>query len=110
MLESQLQSRRQHELDLEHQVAELTARVAQLSGTATSATAASKQSAQLERQVRAINNMRTVRQCDEEVIGLLDLGCAGLGTVCSWLGSCTCLQLLVKSAFLMWYCMKSCCK
>jgi phage shock protein A len=52
VLETQLQARRQHELELEQQVAELTARVAQLSGQMDSAEAASKQSTNLERQVR----------------------------------------------------------
>jgi hypothetical protein len=51
VLESQLQTRRQRELEMEQQVAELTARVAELSGAMHSAEAASKQSNHLERQV-----------------------------------------------------------
>lgn len=51
VLESQLQTRRQHELQLEQQVAELTARVSELSGQVNSAEAANKQSSHLERQV-----------------------------------------------------------
>jgi CHASE1-domain containing sensor protein len=51
VLESQLQARRQHELELEQQVAELTARVSELSGQVNSAEVANKQSSHLERQV-----------------------------------------------------------
>lgn len=51
VLESQLQTRRQRELELEQQVAELTARVTELSGQISSAEVASKQSSHLERQV-----------------------------------------------------------
>jgi len=52
VLEAQLQTRRQRELDLEQQVAELQTRVSQLSGAFSSAEAANRQTDHLERQVR----------------------------------------------------------
>lgn len=51
VLETQLQTRRQRELELEQQVAELQTRTAQLNGAVYSAEAVSKQSDQLGRQV-----------------------------------------------------------
>lgn len=69
-LESQLQTRRQRELDLEQQVAELTARVAQLSSSVHSAEAASKQSSNMERQVSTKTESVVVRTCHQHSLHL----------------------------------------
>lgn len=52
VLESQLQSRRQRELDLERQVASLQAQADKLGGAVSSADAAASRASQLEQQVR----------------------------------------------------------
>ena len=56
VLEAQLQTRWQRELELEQQVSELTARTTQLSGAVISAEAANKQTSHLERQVWHMGN------------------------------------------------------
>jgi hypothetical protein len=53
VLESQLQTRRQRELDLERQVAALQAQADRLGGVASSVEAAACRTSHLEQQVRA---------------------------------------------------------
>jgi hypothetical protein len=91
VLESQLQTRRQRELELEQQVAELTARVAELSGAMHSAEAASKQSNHLERQViNRGHQMGTRPNLLQESIGFICTGQRDKGQSSVMIGASLC--------------------